>query len=348
MVLRIRLNADDLGRVRFASVPAPVLETVLMLFEMRNRPRSPTGHRGDWRRRVRADFPAQARPLLNLVPTSSYAIYLDVLTADPEQAFHRVAEAPGRIHEHSLARITDGLDRIHRYRLAAPPSAVPAPTPAPAAGTPAWLRRYADGDPGLLRSLDRALRAFYEVCLTPDWSSATARFHEAVDRHSATQRDRGTAAMLNSLHPDLRWNGSVLQSPYPWDRDVYPQGNGLILMPSAFWSGSPLITWDPLAPAQHVLIYPAVSGGREPGGRSSDLAAALGALLGPTRATVLTTLRRPQTTGGIARELGISTSAVSDHTATLREAGLITSRREGQRVEHRLTRLGQALITQPR
>jgi DNA-binding transcriptional ArsR family regulator len=129
---------------------------------------------------------------------------------------------------------------------------------------------------------------------------------------------------------------------------VDPQGNGLILMPSAFWNGRPLITWDPLAPAQHVLIYPAVPDGREPGGRSSELADALGALLGPTRATVLTTLRRPQTTSGLARELGLSTSTVSDHTATLREAGLITSRREGQKVEHRLTRLGHALITQPR
>jgi hypothetical protein len=34
-VLTIELGAADLGRVRFAAAPAPLLETVLMLFELR-------------------------------------------------------------------------------------------------------------------------------------------------------------------------------------------------------------------------------------------------------------------------------------------------------------------------
>lgn len=34
-MLRVELDAEDLGRIRFAQEPAPVLENLLMLFELR-------------------------------------------------------------------------------------------------------------------------------------------------------------------------------------------------------------------------------------------------------------------------------------------------------------------------
>ncbi len=122
-------------------------------------------------------------------------------------------------------------------------------------------------------------------------------------------------------------------------------------MPSAYWTGHPLLTWDPLEPTRHVLIYPAdphrsrpldvrhVSGS---GRRARDTTAAPSALLGATRAAVLAALRQPGTSGSIARHLGI---AASQHTSALRDAGLIESRRRGKSVEHRLTHLGDSLLT---
>ncbi|MEV0196778.1 helix-turn-helix domain-containing protein [Nonomuraea sp. NPDC050691] len=53
------------------------------------------------------------------------------------------------------------------------------------------------------------------------------------------------------------------------------------------------------------------------------------------------------TTGALARRLGISSAAVSQHTAVLREAGLITTRRHHGNVLHNPTQTGLALLDRP-
>src|SRR5262249_7829023 len=121
-------------------------------------------------------------------------------------------------------------------------------------------------------------------------------------------------------------------------------GNGLVLMPSAFWTGHPLFTWDPLDHSRHVLIYPAqrepdADSGAGPGARH-----ALAALLGSTRAAVLCCLHQPKNTSAIPQHVRIGVSSASEHTATLRAAGLITTERHGQAVMHRLSELGSALL----
>lgn len=334
-MLRIELGSGGLGRVRFAAAPAPVLETVLILFELRNRPPASTARR-DWRARVTAAFPAQARPLLELVPSRERAFYLDVLTADAKEAFEAVRDTVGSVHADNVARIERA-------------TGIPVPT---------WLRRYAEGDRTILQALDRALRAFHDTCLASQWDAVTTRFHEDIDLRSTTTRDLGLGAMLESLHPALRLNGDVLEGPYPWQRRARLDREGLVLMPSAFWTGHPLLTWDPLEPTRHVLIYPALPGpshGRSgerpdtgPDTRSlvqaRDATEALAAVLGATRAAVLATLSEPTPTGVIAKRLGISPSTASLHTAALRDARLIESRRRGKLVEHRLTPLGVSML----
>jgi DNA-binding transcriptional ArsR family regulator len=329
-MLRIRLGVEDLGRIRFASAPAPVLETVLMLFELRHGPRVPAGADHDWRNPVRAAFPTAARPLFELVADRHRALFLDVLSADADEAFHLVRTTSRATHAENLTRI----DRLNL---------------GPA---PAWLRRYADGDPVVLHGLDRALRSFHAACLAPRWSSVTDRFHRDVEHHTATSGRYGIAAMLNTLTPDVRLDGMVLEARSPSDRYQQLDGHGLILMPSAFWTGRPLFTWDPLDPSRYVLIYPA-----RPGAVVTERAEAddrpgrydaLAALLGATRAEVLRVLFRPRTTSGIARYAGISLSSASEHAAVLRDAGLIASHRRGQSVEHHATDLGRALIRRHR
>jgi DNA-binding transcriptional ArsR family regulator len=66
----------------------------------------------------------------------------------------------------------------------------------------------------------------------------------------------------------------------------------------------------------------------------------LAAVLGTTRARVLRALADEHTTSGLARALGISLTSASTHAAVLRDAGLVTSRRQGQSVRHTLTSLG--------
>jgi DNA-binding transcriptional ArsR family regulator len=319
-MLRIHLGAQDLGLIRFATAPAPVLETALSMFELRNRPGRDRRGR-EWCDRVRSAFPASARPLLWLAPSRHRVLFLDVLTPHADEAFDLVRYTAQAVH-------ADNVARIAQLKL------VPVPT---------WLYRYAEGDSEVLDMLDRALRTFHTSCLAPQWASATARFHDDITFRLDALGRQGITAMLNTLSPDLRLNGLTLEGRYPGEREVYLGGKGMILMPSAFWTGYPLITWDPQEQSRHVLIYPARHGATYR--TSSETGDALGALLGPTRAAVLRTLRgQPHTTSGIADYTGISVPSASEHTTTLRESGLIISHRNGRAVRHHLTHLGHTLL----
>jgi DNA-binding transcriptional ArsR family regulator len=67
-------------------------------------------------------------------------------------------------------------------------------------------------------------------------------------------------------------------------------------------------------------------------------------LLGQTRAAVLHAIGTSCTTTELARRVGVSPPSASEHATVLREAGLLSSRREGNRIVHRLTRLGLTLL----
>ena len=67
-------------------------------------------------------------------------------------------------------------------------------------------------------------------------------------------------------------------------------------------------------------------------------------LLGRARADLLEALRSPATGTDLARSLGVTPSAVSQHLRVLREAGLIARVRSGRRVLYATTALGLALL----
>ncbi|WP_230860457.1 winged helix-turn-helix domain-containing protein [Actinoplanes aureus] len=76
---------------------------------------------------------------------------------------------------------------------------------------------------------------------------------------------------------------------------------------------------------------------------------ALASLIGRTRARVLAEIGAAggHTTTEIARRLLISPASASEHAYALRAAGLISTERAGVCVEHRITRLGRALLFAP-
>ena len=71
--------------------------------------------------------------------------------------------------------------------------------------------------------------------------------------------------------------------------------------------------------------------------------AALGRLLGRTRAGLLLALAEPASTTTLARRLGQSPAAVSEHLSVLRDAGLLTSHRVRRQVLYERTPLGIAV-----
>lgn len=314
VVLTIHLTPDDLGRIRFAAAPAPILESVLMLFELRQ-PRGAPVAATDWPHRVRAEFPESARPLWHLVPNHKIALYFDVLTPDADEGFHLVRHMSRSVLNADLTRLAaQNIGPI-----------------------PFWLRQFADGDEQVRRTFDRALRDFHGRFVGPEWSGVTNRFHDDVTQRTSVLREHGVATMLNSLSPDMWLDGLTLLGRYPRDRTVRLEGQGLVLVPSAYWTGYPLITWDPQEHSRYVLIYPARAA-------ETDAQSALDALLGGTRAAVLRALHRPHTTSGLAASLRISIASASKHASTLRHAGLVASSRNGPAIEHRITHLGLSLL----
>jgi DNA-binding transcriptional ArsR family regulator len=70
-----------------------------------------------------------------------------------------------------------------------------------------------------------------------------------------------------------------------------------------------------------------------------------GALADPTRRAVFERLRQgPRPVGELARDLPVSRPAVSQHLRVLKDAGLVTERREGTRRLYRIDPAGIAAI----
>ncbi len=77
---------------------------------------------------------------------------------------------------------------------------------------------------------------------------------------------------------------------------------------------------------------------------SRSRGSALAALVGRNRAAVLQSVSDGCTTTELARRVGISLAAASQHASVLRGAGLIATRRQGSAVLHVLTPLGAELL----
>ncbi|WP_214318254.1 winged helix-turn-helix domain-containing protein [Nonomuraea sediminis] len=308
-MLRIRFTAQDLLRLRFATRPAPMVELTLALMTLRRRTAGPLG---PWRDRARKAFPEQARPLLDLVFADSGPEYLDSLDPDFDAALDAVLGSP------------PGLVRISFDRHSAS----------------GWVRRLAEGEREAQRILERALRSAHAALLAPSWSRVVAGFHADLAHRNRLLHDGGIVGALPSVFPGARWRGEVLEAEVPGEQDVHLTGEGLILLPVAFWSGPPTIS-RAVPGRPRLLMYPA----RIPLPVVDDAATSLESLLGRTRAAVLgaITAAPASTTTELARRLGISPGRASEHASVLRGAGLVTSHRHRNTVLHSPTRLGHAI-----
>ncbi|MER7652624.1 MULTISPECIES: ArsR/SmtB family transcription factor [Streptomyces] len=214
------------------------------------------------------------------------------------------------------------------------------------------------GTSGLQRApLTAAVEEMCQVAVRPHWKRVHAHLASAQDFRRDTMCRDGIEALLNSLGPGIRWNAPVLEIHSAGMTHVKPNGRGLLLSPSLFLQGGAAVlpSLPGRAGSSPVLIFPDRPGGHHCSlldeGRSSASAASrlpqesLAALLGRTRAAILHALRHGCTNGELAEQLGITPGAVSQHTGTLRAAGLISTRRsDGGRVVHTVTTLGRHLL----
>ncbi|ADB34408.1 putative transcriptional regulator, ArsR family [Kribbella flavida DSM 17836] len=323
-MLRIHFTPRDLAKVTIATRPAPLWEVLLSLHMLQHSDGRLVFE--DWRRHVRTTVaPDQMRLLLELTPPRGYSP--DFLTpadcpADFESALELALSTPRQ-------QVRSQLDLLSHYRPVSP-----------------WTRELAEGERSSMRKLGHAIRTYHDAAIAPYWKSigthvSADRAHrgEALSRH-------GVDRLLSSLHPRVRWVAPVLQVLDMTDRDLYLDGRGIELQPSAFCWQVPTKLQDPeLKP---ILVYPIQHAPgilRQSSTEASAPSNPLGALLGSTRAAALEAAVEGCTTTELAKRCNISPAAASHQATVLREAGLITTRRDGASVRHEITQLGIWLLS---
>ncbi|AUG81461.1 ArsR family transcriptional regulator [Kitasatospora sp. MMS16-BH015] len=179
----------------------------------------------------------------------------------------------------------------------------------------------------------------WEQAVQPDWERR-ARVYQAdvVSRISLLARE-GWAAAVAGLLPQMRWLGDgrlrINESDRP-DRDL--AGAELVFVPSSARRG--WVAWD--LPERYAVIYPASGVLAAPTGAAAP--AALGRLLGGTRAGLLARLEPPHSTSQLAAVTGLGIGTVGDHLRVLLDAGLVARRRSGASVLYYRTELGERLL----
>ncbi|MFI8341541.1 DUF5937 family protein [Streptomyces sp. NPDC085639] len=315
-MLRMHFTAEDLLGIRFAAEPLPLVELAMALVAWQ-RTDEPAVF-GRWRARAGQELTGRVRPLLDLLR--------------PDGDNPQFIEPYARTLDEGLAAVREAAPRLTGEQLARAAARAPGPD--------SWLRALWRHDPAAWDQLDGAIRSGHEVLVAPHWARIRQSFRADVAWRTRLLATHGIKACLASTHPAARWSGTVFEVARPPHYEVHLGGRGLMLMPSPFWTGRPLVAEHPDGP--HVLLYPALT--PLPLTAPGPAEGPLDALLGRTRAAVLQLLVSRRTTSELARDLDISLPSVSEHTRTLRAAGLITTERDGKAVLHSVTGLGVDLL----
>ncbi|MGI5242798.1 ArsR/SmtB family transcription factor [Dactylosporangium sp. CA-139066] len=306
---RLELTPDDLLRVRFAHSPMAEVVTSAMAL------RSGSWEHARWRARVAARV-------------SGLDVFWRVF-APPTGA---IPDFLSPVPRTARPTLPDELDAI----AATPPDHVAAELHA--AGVPC------EDPAALMPTLIEQIRRYFTGALAELWPRLRALADAEIAHRTSAAAFPGPRALLDDLHPRLRWDPDALRLDYLKDAEYPPwhlDGHPLAILPTAFsgrhaWileSGDRRALWYP--PRSVHAVFAAAPPPPAP----------LAALLGGTRAAVLTLLATPSSTGDVAERLGLAPATASHHLTALRDAGLIVAARNGRRLDYRRTDLGERLTS---
>lgn len=191
---------------------------------------------------------------------------------------------------------------------------------------------------------------YHDRLIDPHWERIRSVLEADISYHAGLLAGGGARSLFSDLHPGLRWSEGQLfmTDAEPWqDPGVTLGSDGLVLVPSAFaW---PDWSIKKATSTQTTLLYPArgaatVWQSGVPAEEVSSGGTAVESLLGAPRARLLEELCSPATTTALARRLGVTPSAISQHLAVLHRSGLIDRQRSGRTVLYQTSELGLALL----
>ncbi|MGI5214091.1 ArsR/SmtB family transcription factor [Plantactinospora sp. CA-290183] len=189
--------------------------------------------------------------------------------------------------------------------------------------------------------------AYWELALAPVWDRMGVLLDDELLHRARTLATEGPAVLLSqvSARPgaECRRRG-----------DAGPDRRGhTYVMPLIFYTDDPATLTDDAGNA--VIVYQARgvatlaeavcdTGATTARPAEASAPGKLGVLIGRGRSMVLKAVGSPNTTAGLADELSLAPSTVSEHLATLTEAGLVSRRRVGRHVLYELNSVGAALV----
>ncbi|MEV0614856.1 metalloregulator ArsR/SmtB family transcription factor [Nonomuraea sp. NPDC050404] len=325
MALTIDLGVSELAATRFAI--SPLSETVSGLQQLGDLDRNPLHLR--WLRWAADELARDPLDLSHTWPliVSDRPNWPEFLVPAPLGPGASIDDDLAALRRTPAAQVRISLRRVFGEDLPAPAAAL---AERPAAG---------------LAAIAAELRTAHDRLIAPHWSRIRALLDADVIHRARQLAAGGAERLFADLHPDLRWHDGRLRlggARWRVERVVERGPGGLVLMPVAL--GSPYVLIKKRTSTQTTVRYPArgvgtlwTAGTRAPAGSTVRL-------LGRARAELLEALRSPSTTTDLARALGITPSAVSQHLRVLRESGLVARERSGRSVLYMTTALGASLL----
>lgn len=339
MTLRIDLCGPPGERVRFAASPLAELTAMLHVLAEPGHHPALAGWAGD----VWAGLPPEQAERLReaeVLWRSSQADFL--LPARPRPTLAEELDDVDRISDETYvtaALVTTCGSTRFRARVPSPltdPVARDRALEVAAARGPrheAFAERLL-ADPAAVRTrVRRTLELCAEAFFDAAWTGAAARVEADLRAKNDLLRRQGIGAALAAV------SGAVTLAP-DGDRiivdklqDKATSGSTVTFIPSVFNRPHLVVVHAP--GWQPVVQYP-VADPADPVSLST-VTRRLGALSHPVRLRLLRTLARaPHTTGELAHTWDLTPPEVSRHLAVLRQAGLLTARREGRYVRYTL------------
>ncbi|SNS23575.1 Helix-turn-helix domain-containing protein [Streptosporangium subroseum] len=328
MALTIDLGVAELAATRFAI--SPLSETVSGLQQLGDVDRHPINLR--WLRWAADELAGRPLDLSRTLPllVNGRSSWPEFLVPAPLGAGTSIEEDLAALRRTTARQVRASLRRVFGEEL---PDAAATLAARPAAG---------------LRAIAEELRAAHDRLIAPHWSRIRAVLDADVIYRARQLAAGGAERLFTDLHPDLHWRDGRLTlegTRYRTERAVNRGPGGLVLIPVVL--GSPYVLIKKSTSTQTTVRYPArgvgalwTAGTRAPAGGAIRL-------LGRVRAGLLEALRSPATTTDLARALGVTPSAVSQHLGVLRESGLVARERSGRNVLYMTTALGASLSGPP-
>jgi DNA-binding transcriptional ArsR family regulator len=319
MLSGLAFSADDLALTRFAISPMWEVVTSFRLLA------AGSAHpvHGSWLDQVRPRLAAAGLDsgwLAELVPSTGYLA--DFLTPPPNEPAPDLATELAALRATPADQVRADLEILGRRG-------------------PRGQALHADPQARLGR-LAEEIEAYWELAIAPYWARIRALLEADVYHRARQVAEHGAGHLFNELHHTLNWDDNTLRmvrAQCGLTREA--TGPGLLLVPSAF--AADILIWSrPPHPPQ--LGYPARGTGTLWERRPVARVEAIAAVIGRSRAILLTELEAPASTTELALRTGISAAGVSQHLTTLRDAGMVSAHRAGRSVLYARTAVAESLL----